>query len=464
MSLPFARFLEISAGRVQGVAGNLPERFLPSTDSRTLLPGEAFVCLRGPNFDGHNFIAQAVERGAAAIVVDTESPASAGWSIPVVRVADTKRAYLEGAAAARELFTGQVVAVTGSNGKTTTKEFVAQILGKYRRVLATPHNENNELGVAKLCYRCGVDTEVAIFEFGARHPGEIAQLVDIARPTIGILTNVAEAHLEFFRDQAELARTKFAIFAQGARAVCNAADVWSRMLASEAGMESTAVWVRLIGDPLTTGIMLEAGEPHDEQVALTLGASHAFAGWRLTGVHHLRDALQAAAAAILAGLSFDEAVAQLGTLELPPGRFEMHRTAAGATVVYDAYNASPTSVSNALRAFVEMPAARHIAVLGSMAELGAAAGTRHEEAGAEAARLGVDRLLAGGAFAQALARGAQREGMKASRIQTYANNAEAARLLAATLAPDDVVLLKGSRIEKMEEILALLLGTHVLAS
>lgn len=464
MSLSFARFLEKSGGRILADAAALPAQFRPSTDSRTLAPGETFVCLRGPNFDGHDYIVQAISRGAVAIVIDDDNKVSRPERVPIVRVGDVKAAYLAGAAAARRAFAGQVIAITGSNGKTTTKEFAAQIIGAHRRVLATPQNENNELGVAKLCYQMHAEAEVAVVEFGARHPGEIAQLVEIAAPDIGILTNVAEAHLEFFSDQGELARTKFAIFSKGARAVCNAADAWSRMLAAEAGVDRKALWVRLVGDPVMSGIMLEAGVPKDGQVAVTFGASHAFAAWRLVGEHHLRDALQAAGAAILAGIAFEDALAQLQGLRLPPGRFEFHQAPSGATIVYDAYNASPSSMIYALRSFAELPATRHIAVLGSMAELGAQAEGHHEAVGAAAAGAGIGILYVGGPFAPALAAGAKRAGMPAENVIAFASNDEVAECLRRTLNSGDCVLLKGSRVQKMEEILARVLGSGVLAS
>lgn len=459
MSLTFARFIEASGARP---LADVPARFVPSTDSRTLQAGETFVCLRGQNFDGHDHIAQAVSRGAVAVVADDRAKAVA--TVPVVVVDDVKAAYLAGAAAARKAYGGQVIAVTGSTGKTTTKEFVTQILGTRRRVLATPLNENNELGVAKVCFQMDERSEIAVLEFGARHPGEIAQLVAIAKPDIGILTNVGEAHLEFFRDQEELARTKFALVSGGARAVLSAADAWSRMLAAQAGIDAHAMWVRLVGDPTMNGIMLEAGVPSGGKVAVTMAASHAFAGWRLFGEHHLRDALAAAAAAILAGLTFEDALAPLGELRLPAGRFQSHHAPCGATVVYDAYNASPSSMQHALRSFGDMPARRHIAVLGSMAELGAQAPRYHEEVGAAAARSGADMLYAGGEFAQAIAQGARDAGMAAEQVTVFSDNASALESLRRLVVAGDCVLLKGSRIQRLEEILEGLVGAGSLAS
>jgi len=214
--------------------------------------------------------------------------------------------------------------------------------------------------------------------------------------------------------------------------------------------------------PVMSGIMLEAGEPHEGQVAVTFGASHAFAAWRLPGEHNLRNALLAAGAAILAGLSFEESLERFGELRLPPGRFEAHASPGGATIVYDAYNASPASMVQALRTFVGLPGARHIAVLGSMAELGAQAGVMHHEVGAAAAGLALDELHCGGAFASELAAGASGAGLPV--VRTFATNDEITERLRDTVRAGDCVLLKGSRIERMEEILRGLLAPGMLAS
>lgn len=433
--------------------------FTPSTDSRTLRAGDTFVCLRGPNHDGHRYADAAVRRGAIAVVADEGASLSPGVDTAILRVADTKRAYMAGAAEARSAAKRcTVVGVTGSVGKTTVKSMCAQLLRKDRATTETPENENNELGVSKACYALDESTRAAVIEMGARAAGEIAELVDVAKPDIGILTNVGEAHLEFYESREALARTKFALFSRGARAVLNAADEWSRRLAAESGVERSAVWVRLCGDPRTQGLALEAGVPKDGAVPLTFGSSHALAPWRLVGEHHLRDALLAAGAAILAGMTFETVAGLIGSLALPSGRFERHVLPSRAIVIYDAYNASPTSVASALSAFAEVPAKRRIAVLGSMAELGAEAPAQHEATGAAAARSGIDALYCGGAFAERLAAGAQAAGMSSDRISLFADNTGVAALLRERIGDGDAVLLKGSRVQRMEEILDALLG------
>jgi UDP-N-acetylmuramoyl-tripeptide--D-alanyl-D-alanine ligase len=222
--------------------------------------------------------------------------------------------------------------------------------------------------------------------------------------------------------------------------------------------------VRLCGDPQAPGLAIEAGTPKDGRVPVTFGASHAFADWHLAGEHHLRDALLAVGAAVLCGMRFEDALAGLGRLHLPEGRFELHPLPSGATCVYDAYNASPTSMAYALRAFAELPARRRVAVLGSMAELGADAPAMHEATGAAAARVALDMLYCGGPFADQLIEGARRAGMAAGAVSRFESNAQVARSLRDSLTAGDMVLLKGSRVQRMEEILHALLGAGKRAS
>ena len=209
-------------------AGVTPEDVRIVTDTRTLEPGDTFLALRGPNFNGHDYTREAVARGAAMVVIDELQARVEG--APAMLVGRTNDAYMALAGAARSLFTGRVIAITGSAGKTTTKVLLKQLLAtRYGdRVLAAPANENNEVGVSRLLLNLSNERhDVAVVEMGARHAGDIAQLVAIARPEIGVLTNVGEAHLEIMGSRRELEDTKWAIFGLGARAVINAEDTVS---------------------------------------------------------------------------------------------------------------------------------------------------------------------------------------------------------------------------------------------
>ena len=462
--LTYGGFLQASAAQSIGRAPQSDALFNPSTDSRTLRAGDAFVCLRGPSFDGHDYIAQALRAGAAAVVFDDRAKLPPAAGVPALLVSDAKAAYLKGASAAARLAPALRIAITGSNGKTTTKALCAQLVSSVGEVLAAPQNENNELGVARLCYALQRSTRIAVFEFGARHPGDIARLVEIVPPHIAVLTNIGEAHLEFFSSREELARTKFAIFSRAARAVCNAGDRATLELAKSTGIAEQALWVRMPGDPPVQGLTLEAAPRRDGRVELRFGSACEAASWRLVGEHHLRDALLAAAAALLAGAGLGDIAAAFGGLRLPPGRFEVHRLRGGITLVYDAYNSNPTSAACALRAFAQLPAARHLAVLGSMAELGPQAQEQHERIGALAWAAGLDVLLCGGSFAAALAQGALRAGMPAEALFRYRDNPDAAAELRRRLKAGDALLLKGSRVEELEQVMAELMSSEVAAS
>ncbi len=205
-----------------------------STDTRAIAPGDTFVALRGERYDGHDYAAEAVGRGAAMLVLDRPEARVAGVAALIVE--QTLRAYMALAAAARRLFAGRVIAITGSAGKTTTKSFLTQLLSVHYRVIAAPGNENNEIGVSKLLLGASNDEHDAIVvEMGARHYGDVAELVEIAKPEVGILTNVGEAHLEIVGSRERLEETKWALFSGGARAVLNAADDVSRRRAPSLG-------------------------------------------------------------------------------------------------------------------------------------------------------------------------------------------------------------------------------------
>jgi len=425
------------------------------TDTRTLEPGDAFLALCGDRYDGHEFTDRAVERGAAAVIVARAD--TAAGDVTALVVADTLGAYMKLAGLARARFRGSVLGITGSAGKTTTKFFAAQLLQLRfgSRVLSAPANENNEIGVSKLLLAADNDEHDAlVVEMGARKFGDISALVEIVRPDVGVLTNIGDAHLEIMGSRERLEETKWAIFGRGARAVLNLDDAASVrrspelaraphwFLSADSGEDRPTAGrlTSLVGTDL---LIDRAGEV----------ARSAPVEVRVPGAHNRANAAAAAAAALELGVPFEEIAAAVADLRLPEGRYEKTTLPSGATAIFDAYNANAAGTLAALDAFALEPASRHIAVLASMAELGGEAGALHERVGARAAEHAVDVLLVGGEFAERLARGARDAGLTPERIVFFATNRDASSWLAENGREGDVILLKGSRKYKLEEVL-----------
>jgi UDP-N-acetylmuramoyl-tripeptide--D-alanyl-D-alanine ligase len=453
MMLTLERAAAATSAQVRG-GDRFPSSMHVITDTRKLQPGDTFLALRGENFDGHAFIRDAVQKGAAAVVVD--DAAAIPDDVPALVVDDTKRAFMNLASAARSLFAGRVVAITGSAGKTTTKHLLAQLLAVHYgtdRVLASPANENNEIGVSKLLLSAAAQHAVLVVEMGARHEGEIAELVQIAHPHIGVLTNIGEAHLEIFGSRDALARTKWGLFSGGAQAVLNADDEESAKRAPS--LDSPPLWFG-VGKPRLPGVWITG----ERKLIVSNGAQtqELPVDIRLPGRHNRQNLAAALAAALLLGVAIEDLAAATADLALPAGRYQAIDVAGNVRVIYDAYNANLSGMIASLDAFACEQAVRRIAVLSSMAELGSDAVQMHERVGAHAAHCGIETLLVGGDYADAIARGALAAGLSRDRIVAFTDNAQAAAWLRAHAEPGDVVLLKGSRKYKMEEIVQELLA------
>ena len=430
----------------------LPATIAVSTDTRAIRPSETFLALRGERFDGHRFVAEAVAGGASALIVDDASalpPGAAG-----VVVDDTLAAYLALGGLARDRVRGPVVAITGSTGKTTTKAFAVRALeAAGRPVRATPENENNEIGVAKFLLSLDDgDERVAIVEFGARKYRDLEPLVAAARPDVGVLTNIGEAHLEIMGSLERLADTKWELFAGGAQAVLNLGD--------EVSFARAATLARA---PMWSGIDAQRPPAGARGVIVRIDDVLAIAGGDVRalplhvdvpGDHNRRNLAAALAAAWAVGVDPAAIAAAAPHFDLPHGRYERMQIAGGPTVIYDAYNASMSGALATLAAFArERVPARRIVVLGSMAELGADAPAMHQRVGAAAAA-SADIVLVGGAFADALAAGTQAMGLAPDALIVYQTNDDAIAWLREHARPDDTVLLKGSRMYRMEQIVA----------
>ena len=416
-----------------------------STDTRAIGAGQLFIALRGDNFDAHDFLAQALASGAAALMVDDAAKLPAGASAVVVD--DTRLGLGRLAAAWRAAFTLPVIAVTGSNGKTTTKEMVAAILQAQfgDAVLATRGNLNNDIGLPLTLLGLNATHRAAVIEMGMNHPGEISYLATIGAPDVALVTNAQRAHLEGMGDLDEVAREKGSIFG-GLRpngvAVVNADDRYVDSWREQAAPHT----VRTFGIDHLADVHGDV-HLHGLETVLDLVAPEGAASIRLAipGRHNARNALAAAAACLAAGVPLAAVVAGLERFSGVKGRLQRRAGKHGAEILDDTYNANPDSV----RAGIDVLAStigRKLLILGDMGEIGEASGQYHDEIGGYAKSQGVDRLFALGEAAQQAVRNFGEGARHFCNIE---------KLIAAAdkeLGPDTTVLVKGSRFMKMERV------------
>lgn len=441
-----------------------------STDSRTLRPGDLFIALRGPNFDGHAFVAEAVAKGASAVLAGRADALPPPPLPPTILVGDTLRALGDLAARWRRGHGGRVAAVTGTNGKTTTKEMIRAILAEGFRTHASAGNLNNLVGVPQAILQWRRREPLAVFELAMSAPGEIGRLAEIARPDVGIITNIADAHLEFLGSREAVAAAKAELLPslEGERtAILNRDDPFFPRLAAQ---------VR--GGLLTFGLDPEADFRAEgirpigaEAVAFTLRAAPAAPAAvevRLPAIgrHNVLNALAAAAAGWAMGLDLGAASRGLGRASLVPMRMQRIRLPSGATVINDAYNANPASTEAAIGTFFEVRGTQQenppkadwvpgptILVLGDMLELGAHAAEAHRRVGEYLAPFGPDLVLTLGEATRATGAAAVAAGLRPEQVRHCRDHAEARALLREAMTPETWVLLKGSRGMRLEGIL-----------
>ena len=416
-----------------------------STDTRAIAAGQLFIALSGERFDAHDFLAQAGESGAAAFMVADAGKLPAGAAAVVVD--DTRLALGRLAAAWRASFALPVIAVTGSNGKTTTKEMIAAILKAQfgDAVLATRGNLNNDIGLPLTLLGLNATHRAAVIEMGMNHPGEIAYLAPIGAPTVALVTNAQRAHLEGMGDMDEVAREKGSIFAGlllNGIAVVNAddcyAETWRAMAAPHV--------VRTFGIDQAAEVHGKVRQ-HGLETALELSSPEGEAAvhLRVPGRHNARNAMAAAAACLAAGVPLAAVVGGLEGFAGVKGRLQRRAGNKGAEILDDTYNANPDSV----RAGIDVLAAtigRKLFVLGDMGEIGEASGQYHDEIGGYAKSQGIDRLFALGDAAQQAVRNFG-EGAR-----HYCNIEKLIAAVDKELGPDATVLIKGSRFMKMERV------------
>ena len=417
-----------------------------STDSRRLNPGDLFIALRGPNFDGHAFIPMAVERGAGGALV--ELTAEAGLS--QVQVADTRLALGRLGASVRDSFCGPLIAVTGSNGKTTVKEMIAAILRvSGAPVLATRGNLNNDIGLPLMLLELSPAHTFAVIEMGANHPGEIAYLTDLTRPSVALITNAGPAHLEGFGDLDGVARAKGEIY-QGLGvkgiAVINRddayADYWLRLNVN-AGRQ--VVEFALERSAQVTGEILNA---RHNLFRLNIAGQSREIELPLTGRHNVCNALAAAAATYAAGIDLDQISQGLQSVAAVKGRLRRLPGSHNSVIIDDTYNANPASLSAALAALAESAGVNWL-VLGDMAELGPTTEALHEQAGIQTRAAGFRRMFT-------LGKHSRRAGVAfGPNSEHFADVQLLVEALSRALAASDVaptILIKGSRSMAMERI------------
>ena len=452
------------------------------TDSRSARNGDLFFCLSGENFDGHDFIEAAAAAGVAAVVCEA-GRARADVAVAFLEVADTLRALGDLAAAHRRRFAPAIVAVTGSNGKTTTKEMLRAIFGEHfgaDHVLATQGNLNNLIGVPLTLFRLGPEHRAAVIEMGMSVPGEIARLVEITVPDAGLITCVASAHLEGLGSIEGVARAKGELFAglpAGAVAIVNADDPQVVTQAprfggrhvyfgsgdvegGRAGLDAAASAGRgdVPGGPNLNdaAAAVTAGAIRCERIdacsfEVRAGGHAAMVELPLGGRHNVHNALGAVAAALAMGVPLATAAAGLCKLVPPPMRLSAERLANGVTVLNDVYNANPGSMSAAL-ATLDAADARRIVVLGEMRELGPGSAALHEQIGRAVAAVDPVLFCASGAFAEAYCEGARAAGLAAGRVRVCARHEDAAAAVAEAWRAGDAILVKGSRGAAMEHV------------
>jgi len=439
------------------ISGTNPDAFFTgvSTDTRKVGQKSLFVALKGDRFDAHDFVGAAIAQGAAGVVVEE----SRGIELPAgaikIEVTDTLIALQQIAAGYRRKLPVKTVAVTGSNGKTSTKEFTAAVLSKGFVTRKTLGNLNNHIGVPLTIFQLDTDTQMGVIEMGMNHAGELAPLMEIAQPIIGIVTNVSPVHIENFKDENGIAEEKATVVrgipADG-HAIINLDDKWcpivskgvtAKIMTFGINNQSATLWA----DAMSTG---------KDGIRYTLhheGKSYpAFSP--VFGEHMVYNAMAGSLAGLISGLSWEAICAGLAEVQLPGMRMQQLQIK-GVNLINDAYNANPVSMAAGLKTLKTVGAGTNcFAVVGTMYELGSLAVEEHKNVGRLAAELGLDGLFARGEFATQIIQGAREAGMKPGQVSAVNEALEIATLLNQQCKPGDHVLIKGSRGAKMEEVVA----------
>jgi UDP-N-acetylmuramoyl-tripeptide--D-alanyl-D-alanine ligase len=419
-----------------------------SIDSRTLAAGDFFIALRGERFDGHKFVSSALGKGAAGVLV--EDPAAAGdpGTAAVIEVAETTRALQDVARFVRQQAGARVVAITGSAGKTTTKEICAEMLSAKYSVFRNKGNLNNHIGLPLSLLELRSGPDVAVVELGMNHPGEISTLVGIAQPEVRVWTNVGDAHIGFFESADAIAAAKGELLEQAKATdvlVANADD--PRVIARARSFAGKLVTFGVEADAEVRARDVELRGLDGTTARVTTPAGEFRLQTPLLGLGNLANVLASTAVAVTLGVPLTAIAERASSIRAAHHRGELLRLPGGLTLIDDSYNSSPTALKRSLETVgTATGSARKVAVLGEMLELGDHAARLHAECGQAAAAAGLDMLIAvGGDPARELAAAAIAAGMAASAVSHVPSKVQAAELALQRVRPGDLVLVKGSR-------------------
>jgi len=450
LPLALIEIIQTTQGRL------LNKSFLPkhiravSTDTRHLKKGDLFIALKGPNFDGDNFIETAMRRGAAAVII-SRPPQQMSKKIPVILVADTLKALGQLAACYRSRLTIPIIAVTGSNGKTTTKEMIYHILSSKFKVIKSEKSFNNFIGVPLTLLAIRPHHQFAVVELGTNHPGEIAYLARMTRPDIGIITNVSATHLAGLGSIHRIAREKISLFkylTPGGTALVNLDNTWLKEIPQYAEYKvvtfGTTPEAQIYGTNFRTD---------HKQITFRVN-KRLVCRLPVTGRWNMDNALAALAATYASGIKLKDSVQRLNNFHLPAMRMEQ-QLVHGTRFINDAYNANPQSVSLALDEIDHIPVNnRKILVLGDMGELGEYSASCHTALGDKINRTAIDTIIAVGQEVKAtLARLKKLETLKS--LFHFDSTLEAGNFLKDYIQKGDLVFLKGSRVMGLEKIIPL---------
>jgi UDP-N-acetylmuramoyl-tripeptide--D-alanyl-D-alanine ligase len=425
-----------------------------STDSRTVQPGQLFFALIGPHHDGHNFIVEALRRGAVGAVVSrrdsaTEEATDAGI---IIAVDDTTAALGRLAAYHRRQLAAQIVAVTGSNGKTTTKDMIHAVLSAARKGRCSPRSFNNHVGVPLTLLSAEGSDEYLVVEIGSNAPGEVHALSQIAKPDVAVITGISPTHLQGLSSIEGVAEEKASLLRSLRRGGLAALNIDHPALMRHLP-DNPDHW-RQVGFGLVEGADLRATDVQTGADGISFRVNDKFEiRLNMLGRHNAVNALAAVAVGRRFGLEHEQIAGALATVSPPPMRLQLERIGP-ITVINDAYNANPESMGCALEVLMELPATgRRVAVLGDMRELGEQSQALHVELGRRLGRSGVQLLVAVGDYADVVSRTAARDVGDRLEVRSFADVGDAMDQIAKLLAPADMVLVKGSRAMQLERLM-----------